>query len=216
MVCPTTRQRSVPEDYRFCPTEQKLVGHYLRHKLMDPDDSICKTIPEIDVWEREPWEIPKLAAVAFPEMEEDDRECYFFRKCGYGARFNRKTRAGSWKVTGEDKVIKARDTENVIGKMKILVYHATCAPGRTIQRNCADEGLAERVLRGGTGPDWKWVIHEYHYVADDVKIPPGNGTYVVCKLIKKEADFSVLSKKHYLSNKDTIDSLIEHYLKKKG
>ncbi|KAK4268969.1 hypothetical protein QN277_022186 [Acacia crassicarpa] len=121
MADPTTMQRRVPPGYRFCPTEEELVAYYLRRKLMAPDPSIYNTIPEIDICKYEPWELP-----AFPETEQDDSECYFFNRCDYkysnSTRFKRTTSLGFWKVTSKDRPIKDRETNNVIGIKKILVY----------------------------------------------------------------------------------------------
>ncbi|KAK4268965.1 hypothetical protein QN277_022184 [Acacia crassicarpa] len=228
MADPTTMQRRVPVGYRFCPTEEELVAYYLHPKLMAPDPSIYHTIPEIDVCKYEPWELP-----AFPEMEQDDSECYFFSRCDYkysnSTRFNRTTPLGFWKVTGKARPIKHRDTNKVIGIKKNLVYY---------------EGRVPHGIRSN------WVIHEYH---DDL-FPPEQRTYVVCKLMKKDekktkekpndfehesighemgshnhtdfeyenpANFSILSKEHYLSNMNStvqtpfhpevMDSVIHTY-----
>ncbi|KAI9090315.1 hypothetical protein K1719_028650 [Acacia pycnantha] len=217
MADPTTMLRRVPVGYRFSPTEEELVAYYLPHKLMAHDPSIYNTIPEIEVCKYEPWELPALAASAFPEMEQDDSECYFFSPCDYkysnSSRFNRTTPLGFWKVTGKDRQIKDRDNK-VIGIKKNLVYHEGRVP-HGIPRN--------------------WVIHEYH---DDM-FHPEQRTYVVCKLMKKyekktkekpndfeqesighemeshnhtdfeyenPANFSILSKGHYLS---TMNSTVQ-------
>ncbi|KAI9090323.1 hypothetical protein K1719_028658 [Acacia pycnantha] len=212
MADPATMQRRVPPGFRFCPSEEELVAYYLRHKLMPHDPSIYNAIPEIDVCKYEPWELPALAASAFPGTEQDDSECYFFSRCDYkysnSTRFKRTTSLGFWKVTGKDRPIKDRDTKNVIGNKKILVYHKGRFPH---------------------GIRCNWVIHEYH----NVTFPPEQRTYVVCKLMKKydkktkgktndfkhesisherefnnhmdfeyesPENFSFLSKEHYLSN----------------
>ncbi|KAI9090353.1 hypothetical protein K1719_028688 [Acacia pycnantha] len=224
MADPTTMQRRVPRGHRFCPREEELVAYYLRHKLMAHDPSIYNTIPEIDVCKYEPWELPALVASAFPETEQDDSECYFFSRCDYkysnSTRFKRTTSLGFWKVTGKNRPIKDRDreTNNVIGIKKILVYYQGRFP---------------------YGKRCNWVIHEYH----DVMFSPKQRTYVVCKLMKKYekktkektndfkhesicqeresnnhtnfeyenlANLSILSKEHYLSNMNTSDQTSSH------
>ncbi|KAK4268970.1 hypothetical protein QN277_022187 [Acacia crassicarpa] len=222
MADPTMMQRRVPPGHRFCPTDEELVAYYLHPKLMAHDPSIYNTIPEIDVCKYEPWELPALAASASPETEQTDSACYFFSRCDYkysnSTRFKRTTSHGFWKVTGKDRLIKDRETNNVIGIKKILVYYQGRFPH---------------------GNRCNWVIHEYH----DVMFSSEQRTYVVCKLKKKHekkmkekindfehgsicqeresnnhtkfeyensTNFSILSKEHYLSNMNTSVQTSSH------
>lgn len=59
----------------------------------------------------------------------------------------RSTPSGFWKKTGTDRNVKARDTHRVIGTKKTLVFHKG---------------------RGSNGISTKWVIHEYHLLANEV------------------------------------------------
>ncbi|KAI9090420.1 hypothetical protein K1719_028755 [Acacia pycnantha] len=200
-----TMLRRLPLGYRFCPTDQQLIAYYLRHKLMARVPSIYNTIPEFDVCQYEPWELAAKAASAFPEMEQYDSECYFFHSCDYRTRFKRKTPHGFWKVTGKDKLIKDRNSKNVIGKKRFLVYHKK-------KRKGAPHAIATN-----------WVIHEYH----DDTFPQKQRTFVVCRLKKKyekktkknqrksispemeSNNHTDIPAEHYLSEQDSYSSMIE-------
>jgi hypothetical protein len=43
--------------YRFRPTEEELLSHYLKHKLVG-NDSMVSNITEIHLNNIEPWELP--------------------------------------------------------------------------------------------------------------------------------------------------------------
>jgi hypothetical protein len=48
----------VPVGFRFRPTDEELVNHYLKNKLLDNDSIVNNVIPEVDVCKYEPWELP--------------------------------------------------------------------------------------------------------------------------------------------------------------
>ena len=49
---------SVPVGFRFHPTEEELVNHYLRKKKQDKDFKVNHIIPEIAFCKHEPWDLP--------------------------------------------------------------------------------------------------------------------------------------------------------------
>jgi hypothetical protein len=48
----------VPVGFRFRPTDEELVSHYLKNKLLDNDSIVDNVIAEVDVCKYEPWELP--------------------------------------------------------------------------------------------------------------------------------------------------------------
>ncbi|KAL2625290.1 hypothetical protein AAZX31_07G046500 [Glycine max] len=148
----------MPVGFRFRPTDEELVNYYLKHKLL-ADDFPVHIIPEIDLCKVEPWDVPERSVI-----KSDDPEWFFFSPVDYkylkSKRFNRTTKRGYWKTTGNDRNVKIPGTSNVIGTKKTLVFH---------------EG------RGPRGVKTNWVIHEYHAVTSH----ESQRAFVLCRLMKK-------------------------------
>jgi hypothetical protein len=49
---------SDPVGFRFRPTDEELVSHYLKSKLLGNDDIAKGVIAEIDLCKFEPWDLP--------------------------------------------------------------------------------------------------------------------------------------------------------------
>ncbi|XP_054779895.1 protein NTM1-like 9 [Prosopis cineraria] len=158
MADPAPLLQDMPKGFRFLPTDEELIRHFLHHKFMNDDPSIHDTIPEIDICKHEPWELPEFSLI-----KSDDPQWFFFSRLDYkypsSTRSNRATSRGYWKATSKERKITERDTHNVIGTKKTLVFH---------------EGRV-------TGINTNWVIHEYH----DALFPSDQRTHVLCRLMKK-------------------------------
>ncbi|GAU33578.1 hypothetical protein TSUD_359560 [Trifolium subterraneum] len=150
---------SLPVGFRFRPTDEELVNHYLKNKLLGNDYIVNNVIAEVDVCKFEPWELPDVSVI-----KSDDPEWFFLCPCDYkyakSRRFNRATKRGFWKTTGNDRKIKIRGTDKVIGIKKTLVYYNGRIPGVKSSN---------------------WVIHEYH----DVTLEENKRTFVLSRLIRK-------------------------------
>ncbi|KAK1383598.1 NAC domain-containing protein [Heracleum sosnowskyi] len=128
----------LPPGFRFHPTDEELITHYLRPKVYDINFSPAP-IGTVDLNKVEPWDLPGMA-----KMGED--EWYFFcvkdKKYPTGSRTNRATKAGYWKATGKDKEIYR--SKKLVGMKKTLVFY---------------EGRAPR------GHKTNWVMHEFRLEA---------------------------------------------------
>ncbi|KAI6673530.1 hypothetical protein NL676_001436 [Syzygium grande] len=123
----------LPPGFRFHPTDEEIITHYLTKKVLNPNFAAC-AIGEADLNKCEPWDLPT-------HMGEKER--YFFnqkdRKYPTGMRTNRATESGYWKATGKDKEI-YRGKNNLVGMKKTLVFYKGRAP---------------------KGEKTNWVMHEY-------------------------------------------------------
>ncbi|XP_051124268.1 NAC domain-containing protein 30-like [Andrographis paniculata] len=150
----------VPPGFRFHPTEEELVGYYLKRKISSLNIDL-DVIVDIDLYKMEPWDIQDRCKLGY----EEQNEWYFFshkdRKYPTGTRTNRATTAGFWKATGRDKAVVSKD--GVIGMRKTLVFYRGRAPN---------------------GRKTDWIMHEYRLQTSELG-PPQEEGWVVCRAFKK-------------------------------
>ncbi|CAN7005167.1 unnamed protein product [Brassica rapa subsp. trilocularis] len=148
--------------FRFHPTDVELVRYYLKRKVLGKK-LLVDAIVEIDIYKFEPSDLPDKSYI-----KSGDLKWHFFcpreKKYATGVRANRATEGGYWKTTGKERAVMCND--EVVGKIKTLVYHV---------------GKSPRGERTG------WVMHEYRFedkVLTQKNIP--QDTYVLCVLFKKD------------------------------
>ncbi|XP_059630894.1 NAC domain-containing protein 30 [Cornus florida] len=150
----------VPPGFRFHPTEEELVGYYLKRKV-DSQKIDLEVIVDIDLYRMEPWDIQDKCKFGC----EEQNEWYFFshkdRKYPTGTRTNRATAAGFWKATGRDKAVLSKN--KIIGMRKTLVFYKGRAPN---------------------GRKSDWIMHEYRLQTSEHG-PPQEEGWVVCRAFKK-------------------------------
>uniref|UniRef100_A0A2N9HWN8 NAC domain-containing protein n=1 Tax=Fagus sylvatica TaxID=28930 RepID=A0A2N9HWN8_FAGSY len=114
----------LPPGFRFHPSDEELIVHYLQNKVTSCPLP-ATIIAEIDLYKHNPWELPKKALFG-----ED--EWYFFsprdRKYRNGVRPNRAAASGYWKATGTDKPILTSCGSKSIGVKKALVFYTGRPP----------------------------------------------------------------------------------------
>ncbi|XP_038899845.1 NAC domain-containing protein 30-like [Benincasa hispida] len=150
----------VPPGFRFHPTEEELVGYYLKRKINSQKIDL-DVIVDIDLYKMEPWDIQANCKFGY----EEQKEWYFFshkdRKYPTGSRTNRATSAGFWKATGRDKAVLSKN--RVIGMRKTLVFYKGRAPN---------------------GRKTDWIMHEYRLQNSELA-PVQEEGWVVCRAFKK-------------------------------
>ncbi|KAM3686748.1 hypothetical protein ACB098_10G026800 [Castanea mollissima] len=152
---------SLPPGFRFHPTDEELVGYYLRRKVEGLEIEL-EVIPVVDLYKFDPWELPEKSF-----LPKRDMEWFFFcprdRKYPNGSRTNRATKAGYWKATGKDRKVVCQDA--VTGYRKTLVFYRGRAP------------LGDRS---------DWVMHEYR-LSDDLSLGSSSfqGPFALCRVVKK-------------------------------
>ncbi|KAK4263459.1 hypothetical protein QN277_028859 [Acacia crassicarpa] len=156
--------------FRFHPTDEELVGFYLKRKIQQRPLSI-ELIKQLDIYKYDPWDLPKLASTG-------EKEWYFYcprdRKYRNSARPNRVTGAGFWKATGTDRPIYSSEGSKCIGLKKSLVFYKG---------------------RAAKGVKTDWMMHEFRLpsLSDSSSSPkkfsertiPANDSWAICRIFKK-------------------------------
>ncbi|XP_074560595.1 NAC domain-containing protein 79-like [Curcuma longa] len=156
-------ESTLPPGFRFHPSDEELVCHYLYNKVTK-QRGLEGTMVEVDLHTREPWELPDVA-------ELSANEWYFFsfrdRKYSTGSRANRSTKSGYWKATGKDKEICDPRTHAMVGMRKTLVFHRGRAP---------------------SGIKTVWVMHEFRL---ETPRSPHKEDWVLCRVFHKRKRESI-------------------------
>ncbi|KAL0907398.1 hypothetical protein M5K25_021806 [Dendrobium thyrsiflorum] len=151
---------TLPPGFRFHPSDEELVGHYLYKKVANKKAS-QGTMVEVDLHIREPWDLPEMAKLS-------PNEWYFFsfrdRKYATGSRTNRATKSGYWKATGKDRTIYNPKKHVMIGMRKTLVFYLGRAPN---------------------GIKTNWVMHEFRLETPNSQ---PKEDWVLCRVFHKRKE----------------------------
>ncbi|XP_020255542.1 protein CUP-SHAPED COTYLEDON 2-like isoform X2 [Asparagus officinalis] len=165
----------LPPGFRFHPTDEELITHYLSKKVLDEAFSAI-AIGEVDLNRCEPWDLPWRGG------SMGEKEWYFFsvrdRKYPTGLRTNRATESGYWKATGKDKEIHRPAVRStlLVGMKKTLVFYRGRAP---------------------KGHKTNWVMHEYRLEGKYTRVYdlPTSALFkrewVICRVFKKGSSSDV-------------------------
>ncbi|GAA0170926.1 DNA-binding transcription factor [Lithospermum erythrorhizon] len=168
----SAQQPQLPPGFRFHPTDEELVVHYLKKKAASLPLPV-NIIADVDLYKFDPWELPAKATFG-------EQEWYFFsprdRKYPNGARPNRAATSGYWKATGTDKPVLTCGGTQKVGVKKALVFYRG-KPPKGIKSN--------------------WIMHEYRMVDNNKNnrppgcdVPSKKGSlrlddWVLCRIYKK-------------------------------
>ncbi|XP_073038904.1 NAC transcription factor 32-like isoform X2 [Primulina eburnea] len=165
----------LPAGFRFHPTDEELVVHYLCRKCSDQQIDV-HIIAEIDLYKFDPWNAYIKCFMSGMALY-GEKEWYFFsprdRKYPNGSRPNRTAGSGYWKATGADKAVGKPTT---LGIKKALVFYVGKAP-KGIKTN--------------------WIMHEYRLANVDRSAGNRNNLrlddWVLCRIYNKRG----ILEKHY-------------------
>ncbi|XP_073005405.1 NAC domain-containing protein 90-like [Typha latifolia] len=142
-----------PPGYRFYPTEEELLGFYLRNKLENKRNDMERVIPVADVYSVDPWQLPDIAGDA---CIRDGEQWFFFcprqERETHGGKPTRTTPSGYWKATGSPSLVYS-SANRAIGMKKTMVFY---------------NGRAH----SGTKTNWK--MNEYRAAVDQDHITPNS------------------------------------------
>ncbi|KAL6856054.1 hypothetical protein ACP4OV_018856 [Aristida adscensionis] len=189
----------LPPGFRFHPTDEELVVHYLKKKAASVPLPVT-IIAEVDLYKFDPWELPEKASFG-------EQEWYFFsprdRKYPNGARPNRAATSGYWKATGTDKPILASGcSREKVGVKKALVFYRGKPP----------KGLKTN-----------WIMHEYRLTdaaSSTVTNRPPPGTaggkaaslrlddWVLCRIYKKTNKLGAGDHQRSLECEDSVEDAV--------
>ncbi|XP_060214465.1 NAC domain-containing protein 2-like [Lycium barbarum] len=168
----TAAELQLPPGFRFHPTDEELVMHYLCRKCASQPIAV-PIVAEIDLYKYDPWDLPDLALYG-------EKEWYFFsprdRKYPNGSRPNRAAGTGYWKATGADKPI---GNPKAVGIKKALVFYAGKAP---------------------KGEKTNWIMHEYRLAYVDRSARKNNNSsrlddWVLCRIYNKKGSIEKINRK---------------------
>ncbi|KAL4191629.1 hypothetical protein AMTRI_Chr07g81550 [Amborella trichopoda] len=172
-----TSDLELPPGFRFHPTDEELVMHYLCRKCASQPIAV-PIIAEIDLYKYDPWQLPGVAVYG-------EKEWYFFsprdRKYPNGSRPNRAAGSGYWKATGADKPIglgpSKSNNKKAVGIKKALVFYSGKPP---------------------KGQKTNWIMHEYR-LADVDRAPRKNNNlrlddWVLCRIYNKKGSLEKASR----------------------
>ncbi|XP_033134980.1 NAC domain-containing protein 5-like isoform X1 [Brassica rapa] len=141
--------------FRFRPTDEELVEHYLRPKNNGGGSTTSsQVINTVNICNLDPWELPPLS-----RMASSDQVWYFFgrkeSRYNRGERQKRKTKSGFWKKTGKTLPITRKSgNHETIGEKRVLIFYTN-------------------------GSRSNWVMHEYRA---SCLSPNDSGAYTICKV----------------------------------
>ncbi|KAK8966199.1 NAC domain-containing protein 48 [Platanthera guangdongensis] len=152
----------LPPGFRFHPTDDELVAHYLCRRCAGLPIAVS-IIAELDLYKFDPWQLPGMALYG-------EKEWYFFsprdRKYPNGSRPNRSAASGYWKATGADKPI---GSPKPVAIKKALVFYTGKAP---------------------KGEKSNWIMHEYRLADVDRSVRRKNSLrlddWVLCRIYNKK------------------------------
>ncbi|CAD6270119.1 unnamed protein product [Miscanthus lutarioriparius] len=178
----------LPPGFRFRPTDEELIVHYLRRRALASPLPPAVDIPDVRILAHDPSDLLP------PGFSEQERYFFTCKEAKYvkGRRANRATGTGYWKATGKEKPV-------------AVAIPAAARGGGQGQGQAVLVGMKRSLVfyRGKppTGSKTDWVMHEYRLAgaglapcrraaaqdgdADAAVSRPAEG-WVLCRVFRKK------------------------------
>ncbi|GFQ01099.1 NAC domain-containing protein 68 [Phtheirospermum japonicum] len=150
---------NLPIGFRFLPTDEELVVHYLKRKVFSLPLP-ANVIPDLEVFQLNPWDLPgnlKEKRYFFTEKKMN-----LTKKC---SKSNLNTDYGYWKGTNKEKQILAAPSNLVIGLKKSYVFYKR---------------------EKGRGLKTQWIMQEFCLVGSVTTPYSTQGDWVVCRVYQRK------------------------------
>ncbi|KAF2549519.1 hypothetical protein F2Q70_00019169 [Brassica cretica] len=163
-----------PVGYRFRPTDEEIVGHYVRPKSLESNTShVDEVMNTVDIYSFDPWELRCKSRI----KSRDEVVWYFFgcKKRMHNSKHRRTIPSGFWSNTGKTKPIirkKGGGDHEKIGEKRVFVFkYSSKIPGGSKSKSKSKSD---------------WVMHEYvaTFSSPDSQMMT-TSTYTVCKVMFK-------------------------------
>jgi len=176
---PAVAKPRLPPGFRFRPTDEELVVHYLRRRALAAPLPAAVDIPDVRILAHDPSDLLP------PGWSEQERYFFTCKEAKYvkGRRANRATGAGYWKATGKEKPVAV----------------AVPVPARGQAAQAVLVGMKRSLVfyRGKppTGSKTDWVMHEYRLAGAGLApcrgaaARPAEG-WVLCRVFRKKGSAS--------------------------
>nr|AGV29487.1 putative NAC domain class transcription factor [Tamarix hispida] len=149
-------EMKLPVGFRFRPTDEELMVHYLRRKARSLPLP-ASIIPELDVFHSDPWSLPgdlsEKRYYFWKKKLNSNRKIYYETSSGYWKCNNSSRRKGKQIVASISEQINYDNNHGnpvVIGTRKMWTFH------RYRGRQTATSSAAARTSKT------RWVFHEFH------------------------------------------------------
>ncbi|XP_058186936.1 NAC domain-containing protein 83-like [Rhododendron vialii] len=153
----------LPIGYRFRPTDEELIVHYLTRKVQSIPFP-AQVIPELNVFQTNPLHLPG---------DSTEKRFFFWKRKGKWKKTRGMTESGYWKPMGKEKHVVSYESNRAIGVKKSYVFY--------------EGGKRPRGLRT------QWVMREYRLLGSQTRPNSGLQKFVremedwvVCKIYQKK------------------------------
>ncbi|PON65056.1 NAC domain containing protein [Parasponia andersonii] len=184
MENPNAASFSLPPGSRFHPSEEELLGHYLRGKNANPNG--VSLIKELDLYGYDPFELPE--GVGYPYGRGGKKRHWFCytaaRAVNRKSREKRRARNGYWRKKGRTTGVMGPGGNDVLGTKTSFVYYL----GRSTKSAVRTD----------------WVLYEYAAANDH------QASFVLCRVFFKPRTGNRLSGNGFIFSAEESGSAVHH------